>query len=115
MVRQIFIQSRYYFELLKSQTLLKRKQVKIIEKKTSEIFSILTWIKGDGSVIYMMIEGIQQMENYINLLIDVFAEMNWKYWFFIPDGVSIHTSNEVIEWIIFYYGRIDGLSWNWID
>ena len=82
----------------------KEDELKIFEtKKSQKTFSIWAAIRGDGSLIYRMIEGIQQSENYINLLIDVFPVMDSKSSFFMQDGASIHKSFDAIDWISFLW------------
>jgi len=75
-----------------------------LEKKLSrKTVTVWAGIRGDGKVIYRILRGNQSSEDYIQLLLNVFPEMESRKSFLMQDGASIHTSNDAIDWIEFLF------------
>ena len=78
----------------------------IFEKeKNQKKINVWAAIRGDGRLIYRILDGIQYSHDYIQLLINVFPEMEFQNSFLMQDGAGIHTSKEAVEWI----------NWLWED
>ena len=77
-----------------------RKIQKQFRKKS---FNVWAAIRGDGSLLYEIMEGNQTSENYIQLLFNMFPYMDPKTSFLMQDGAGIHTSNDALEWIDFLW------------
>jgi len=73
---------------------------KFFRKKSVNVWAA---IRGDGKLIYDIIEGNQDSENYIQLLYNKFGEMDFSNSFFMQDGAGFHTSDDAIEWINFLW------------
>lgn len=86
--------------------LAKENEYRIIDQSRNQK-KINVWcaIRGDGKMVYEILEGIQLSENYIQLLINKFPEMEFQNSFLMQDGAGIHTSDQAIEWI----------NWLWKD
>jgi len=86
--------------------LAKENEYRIIDQhKNQKKINVWCAIRGDGNLMYEILEGIQCSENYIQLLVNIFPEMEFQNSFLMQDGAGIHTSDEAIEWI----------NWLWKD
>jgi hypothetical protein len=76
-----------------------------IEKK-NRVVSVNVWaaIRGDGKVIFRFVIGKQTMEKYIDMLSDVFEEMEPKTSFLMQDGASYHRGGDALDWIKKHWG-----------
>ena len=78
-------------------------QQKIQTKFDKKSFSIWAEIRGDGKLIFEILEGIQKSENYIQVLFNRLEEMEMETSFLMQDGAGIHTSNDALDWINFLW------------
>ena len=84
--------------------------------RIQEKVNVWAAIRGDGKLIYRILEGIQLSENYIQLLLNVFPEMEFRNSFLMQDGAGIHTSTDAIDWINFLWkDRWIGLKSNRLE
>ena len=60
-------------------------------------------IRGDGRLVYRVLEGIQTSEIYINMLLNVSPEMEPRKSFMMQDGARIHTSSDAVDWLNFIW------------
>ena len=74
---------------------------KIIPRKKA--INVWAAIRGDGKVIFELIDGEQKSEKYIQIILNKFPEMDFKNSFFMQDGAGIHTSSDAIEWLDFLW------------
>jgi len=56
-------------------------------------------IRGDGKVVYRILNGKQDTEKYTDMVSGVFLEMENKISFLQQDGGSHHWSEDGIEWL----------------
>ena len=75
------------------------------KKKIQKQKSINVWaaIRGEGKLLFEVIDGKQNSENYIQLLFNKFPEMEYKTSFLMQDGAGIHTSDDALDWISFLW------------
>ena len=61
-------------------------------------------IRGDGKVLYEILEGKYNSETYVQLLLNRFQEMDMPNSFLMQDGAGLHTSDDAVDWINFLLG-----------
>ena len=73
------------------------------KKFREQSFTVWSAIRGDGSVLFEIMDGKQRSENYIQLLLNMFPKMDCSNSFLMQDGSGIHTSGNAIDWINFFW------------
>jgi len=72
--------------------------LQIEKKKRKKSVKVWAAIRGDGNVVYEVLEGKQNSKKYIQILNNKIHEMEPHKSFFMQDGASIHHSLEDLEW-----------------
>ena len=77
-------------------------------KKKNKIFrqpplNVWAAIRGDGKLIFEIIEGKHTSESYIQLLFNNFDQMDSPNSFLMQDGAGIHTSDDALDWLNFMW------------
>lgn len=71
-----------------------------LEKPNRQKFvNVWAGIRGDGKVLYKILEGKQNGKKYTDMLTSLFDEMDQNTSFFMQDGAGHHRSRYAIEWI----------------
>lgn len=73
--------------------------------KIKKMKSINVWaaIRGDGKLIYEILDDKHNSETYIQLLFNNFTEMESTTSFLMQDGAGLHTSDDAVDWINFLW------------
>ena len=92
------------YKFKRTSYLAKENEYRICDKKFDKK-KINVWValRGDGKLIFRILDGIQLSENYIQLLYNVFQEMDFQNSFLMQDGAGIHTSDDAVDWINFLW------------
>ena len=73
--------------------------LQIEKKKRKKWVKVWCGIRGDGKVVYEVLEGKQNSKKYIQTLNNKIQEMEPHKSFLMQDGASIHHSEEALEWL----------------
>ena len=90
--------------------------LKIVKKKRQNSVNVWAAIRGDGKVVYEILEGRQNHQKYIQMLGRKFHEMEPRTSFLMQDGSRHHYARGAIQWLNSNWnGRWIGLGSDRID
>lgn len=76
------------------------------KEKVSRKLPVNVWcaIRGDGKLLYFILEGRHNSETYIQLLFNFIDRMDPKHSFLMQDGAGLHISDDALDWLDFLWG-----------
>ena len=78
---------------------------KVEKIKKEKMVNVWAAIRGDGKVIFKILEGRQTAVKYSQRLLNVYDEMDQETSFFMQDGASVHTGKHAVDWLNEYWGN----------